>query len=106
MPQHIVERAEALLHQLEHSGSSIQTVLAELSTTAIHSNGNGSFSYVAEPAGRYEWQSEEARSVAAALDHLDQLPADLGMIDLSSITPLDALNLLFLMQKKRKAHSR
>ena len=50
---------------------------------------------------RYAWQSEEARFVAYALEEGNRQEADLNTIDLCAITPLDALNLLFLIQKKR-----
>jgi DNA mismatch repair protein MutS len=50
---------------------------------------------------RYAWQSEEARFVAHALEHSNGQPSDLDAIDLCAITPLDALNLLFMIQKKR-----
>jgi DNA mismatch repair protein MutS len=108
MPPHIVARAEEVLHQLEHGENTIQTVLTECGAAApLNGNDtNGSSLYVAEPTGRYEWQSEEARSIAVVLERTNSSETDLAMIDLSSITPLDALNLLFLMQKKRKAYSR
>ena len=68
-----------------------------------------------EHYGQHEWQSEEARRVAQALEQvraeassptpLHSTPAptepDLDAIDVYAITPLDALNLLFVMQKKR-----
>ena len=50
---------------------------------------------------RYAWQSEEARFVAHAFEQSSGQEADLDTIDLCAITPLDALNLLFLIQKKR-----
>ncbi|HLZ81269.1 MAG TPA: hypothetical protein VKP04_06530, partial [Ktedonobacteraceae bacterium] len=50
---------------------------------------------------RYAWQSEEARFVAFALEEGNMQEADFNTIDLCAITPLDALNLLFLIQKKR-----
>ena len=50
---------------------------------------------------RYAWQSEEARFVAHALEQGNGQEANLDIIDLCAITPLDALNLLFLIQKKR-----
>ena len=49
----------------------------------------------------YEWQSEEARLAALALENGNGQEPDLYTIDVCAITPLDALNLLFLMQKKR-----
>ena len=55
------------------------------------------------PTVTYAWKSEEARLAAQALEETDGSEADLNSIDLCAITPLDALNLLFLMQKKRKS---
>jgi len=60
-------------------------------------NGNG---MVAERPGRYEWQSEEAHYVATLIEQGEMEP-DLDDIDVCAITPLDALNLMFLLQKKR-----
>ena len=51
----------------------------------------------------YEWQTEEARLAAQNLDQAVGTLSDLDAIDISAITPLDALNLLFIMQKKRKS---
>jgi hypothetical protein len=51
----------------------------------------------------YEWQTEEARLAAQNLEHAVGTLSDLDVIDISAITPLDALNLLFVMQKKRKS---
>ena len=56
---------------------------------------------VATSKSRYAWQSEEARFVAHALEQSNGRESDLDSIDLCAITPLDALNLLFLMQKNR-----
>jgi len=53
------------------------------------------------PYGQYTWRSEEARRAAQALEHANEGEFNLDTIDLSAITPIDALNLLFLMQKKR-----
>jgi len=39
--------------------------------------------------------------VASALEQANGSGPDLDAIDVYAITPLDALNLLFLMQKKR-----
>jgi DNA mismatch repair protein MutS len=50
---------------------------------------------------RYAWQSEEARFVAHAIEQSNGRESDLDAIDLCAITPLDALNLLFMIQKKR-----
>ena len=56
---------------------------------------------VAERQGPYEWQSEEARAVARALEQANGTTPDMDAINVYAITPLDALNLLFLMQKKK-----
>ena len=50
--------------------------------------------------GKYEWQSEEARIAAQRLEAADSVD-DLDIVDVCAITPLDALNLLFVLQKKR-----
>ena len=51
----------------------------------------------------YTWQSEQARMVASTLERSEGAALDIDEIDVCAITPLDALNLLSLMQKKRKA---
>ncbi len=53
---------------------------------------------------RYNWQSEEARLAAQALEDGERV--DLERIDVCAITPLDALNLLFVLQKKRSVARR
>jgi DNA mismatch repair protein MutS len=66
---------------------------------------NGSYSVAtlaSAPAVAYTWKSEEARLAAQMLEQADGSAIELNTIDLCAITPLDALNLLFLMQKKRK----
>jgi DNA mismatch repair protein MutS len=101
MPISIVRRAEEVLHQLEYGKSEPPTreyaLVVEQAMRYIASDHS-------TPSRHYEWQSEEARQVAAVLERNDE--PDLLTIDLSSITPLDALNLLFLMQRKRRAHER
>src|SRR6266852_1370522 len=98
MPPSIVHRAEEVLKQLESSEnpSGVHRVFSE--------NGH-KFTpdelMVAEANGRYEWQSEEASRAAQALEQAHDMAPDLDAIDVCAITPLDALNLLFLMQKKR-----
>jgi DNA mismatch repair protein MutS len=106
MPQSIVRRAEAVLQHLENGRPSgeKQDIFArmggELSVGAYTHNGDGVM--VAETNGRYEWQSVEARTIATALEQANGSEPDLDAIDVCAITPLDALNLLFLMQKKRR----
>ncbi|HKV60205.1 MAG TPA: DNA mismatch repair protein MutS [Ktedonobacteraceae bacterium] len=115
MPHSVVQRAGAVLKALE-------TTREGLATKAFAHNGNGNAPngnlkrMVAEengtyavgtlasaPAIAYIWKSEEARLAAQALEEMDGSEADLNKIDLCAITPLDALNLLFLMQKKRRS---
>ena len=105
MPQSIVRRAEVVLQHLEdgcYTGEK-QDIFAHmggaLAVAAYAHNGDGVM--IAETNGRYEWQSAEAQMVATALELADGSEPDLDSINLSAITPLDALNLLFLMQKKR-----
>ncbi|HLZ59250.1 MAG TPA: DNA mismatch repair protein MutS [Ktedonosporobacter sp.] len=113
MPPGVVRRAEMVLQHLESGKSGTDDVFAHLigglSTDQYSSyahNGHGrhdeAASTIAETHGRYKWHSEEARQVAAVLERPGAAEPDLETIDLSSITPLDALNLLFLLQKKRK----
>jgi len=113
MPASIVRRAEEVLRQLED----VKTVVFPASGNGV---GNGQHSgdvarlvaeangtYSAEKRGAsmlltYAWQSEEARSIALALEQGQVAAIDLDAIDVCAITPLDALNLLFLLQKQRK----
>ncbi|HEU5228966.1 MAG TPA: DNA mismatch repair protein MutS, partial [Ktedonobacteraceae bacterium] len=104
MPPAIVRRAETVLKQLETGQSSTHNIFArmgqELSLgryAVLKSNGV----MVAEQTERYEWQSDEARQVAISLQQANGAEPDLAAIDLCAITPLDALNLLFLLQKKK-----
>ncbi|HVB25335.1 MAG TPA: DNA mismatch repair protein MutS [Ktedonobacteraceae bacterium] len=118
MPTSIVQRAEEVLQHLE----------ADKTSPALYSL-NGNVRKVAETNGNYavgvrfiappnpngtdpanvqfiaptnyDWQSTEARSIAEALQQADGTETDLDSIDVCAITPLDALNLLFLLQKKR-----
>src|SRR6266705_93973 len=101
MPLSIVRRAEEVLKLLEAGG---------ISFGAVHLSGQNGHAFTedglmaAESNGRYgqyEWQSEEARRAARVLENTHEMEPDLDMVDVCAITPLDALNLLFLMQKKR-----
>jgi DNA mismatch repair protein MutS len=121
MPQSIVRRAEDVLKQLEagknarplqtqngHSvmalqnGHSLPREAQALQPYAANGNGNGL--KVAESRWRYTWQSEAARAAAETLERagVDGQDADLEAVDICAITPLDALNLLFIIQKKRQ----
>jgi len=98
MPPSIVRRAEEVLKHLEASGSvsAMNRVFGE-NGHKITSDGL----MVAEANGRYEWQSEEANRAAQALEQAHDMEPDLDAIDVCAITPLDALNLLFMLQKKK-----
>jgi DNA mismatch repair protein MutS len=98
MPPSIVRRAEEVLKHLESGGSpsGVNRVFIE--------NGHKITPdrlMVAEAKGHYEWQSEEANRAAQALEQAHDMEPDLDAIDVCAITPLDALNLLFMMQKKK-----
>ncbi len=115
MPRSVVQRAGEVLKGLE-------TTREDLASKAFAHNGNGGLPHgdlkrmVAEengayavgtlsstPAVAYQWKSEEARLAAQALEQTNGSETNLNSIDLCAITPLDALNLLFLMQKKRRS---
>src|SRR5712691_6601350 len=115
MPQSIVQRAEAVLRHLESLPVTLSAAkgLAGASRGSCHpersegsqmlAEGNGQYNEVQfiAPDKHYEWQSEEARFVAQSLKNGNGKQPDLDAIDLCAITPLDALNLLFIIQKKR-----
>ena len=116
MPQSIVSRAEEVLKRLESAKDSISMpALIGLNGNSVPGNGhsemvvadgNGHYRAGMESIGlqrEYEWQTEEARFAAQNLEQAVSTLADLDVIDISAITPLDALNLLFIMQKKRKS---
>lgn len=92
MPLSIIRRAEEVLGHLEQRPSPV------LSLDAPSTNGRR-VKQVAEAPSRYEWQSEEARELATRLEQGEDV--DLDLLDVYAITPLDALNILFLWQKKR-----
>ncbi len=101
MPATIVSRAGEILQRLEADREQIQHLL--------HTQpANDHVPHVAERAlngygSAYTWQSAEGRTIGL---HLLASGADLAVlldeIDVYAITPLDALNLLFAMQKKRR----
>ncbi|MBA2677189.1 MAG: DNA mismatch repair protein MutS [Ktedonobacteraceae bacterium] len=118
MPSTVVKRAEIVLQQLEDGKNTV------VNGFPIHSDGNGygrgsvvNGKRVAKENGHYktrgqvltewrplEWRSEEARTIASSLEEAaDGLGGEqaLDTINLNAITPLDALNLLSLLQKKR-----
>ena len=116
MPQSIVRRAEEVLKRLEFAKDSISMpTLIELNGDSVPGNrynekmvadSNGYYRADMKSIGlqrEYEWQTEEARFAAQNLEQAIGTLSDLDIIDISAITPLDALNLLFIMQKKRKS---
>jgi hypothetical protein len=81
-------------------------LLANGKSAMMVAEGNGHSNWNKDSAslkGEYEWQTEEARFAARNLEQAVGTLSDLDVIDISAITPLDALNLLFIMQKKRKS---
>jgi DNA mismatch repair protein MutS len=115
MPLSIVRRAEEVLKRLESAKDSISVhTLIALNGNDVSINGhnelmvadgNGHYNAGMRSIGlksEYEWQTEEARLAAQNLERTVGTLTDLDVIDISAITPLDALNLLFIMQKKRK----
>jgi DNA mismatch repair protein MutS len=116
MPLSIVRRAEEVLKRLESTKDSISMpTLIGLNGNSVPGNehsemmvadGNGHYHTDTKSVGlkrEYEWQTEEARLAAQNLEHTVVTLSDLNVIDISAITPLDALNLLFIMQKKRRS---
>jgi DNA mismatch repair protein MutS len=123
MPLSIVRRAEEVLKRLESTkeksallalsgqkgnsltdhGNNGTSLLHQLSATA---DGNGQYEIGARLLALtqdYAWQTQEALLAAQKLEHHAGDPSDLDVIDVCAITPLDALNLLFMLQKKRKS---
>ncbi len=117
MPLSIVRRAEEVLKRLESSkDSTITHALFIQNDGRLTDNVNNGLMVAAEGNSHYyagiqcighnrayEWQTEEARLAAQKLEHNVGDSSNLDAIDVCAITPLDALNLLFVMQKKRKS---
>nr|MDQ2717070.1 DNA mismatch repair protein MutS [Chloroflexota bacterium] len=109
MPPGIVRRAEAVLAQLEankqHAGPDLTLYSAQAtnghSLRVAETNGHGSYTLSSPGDASYEWQSEEARSVAQTLERMSGTEHIMDSIDVCAITPLDALNLLFAIQRKK-----
>lgn len=116
MPMSIVRRAEEVLKQLEaiKDGTAKTAVIASNGYNTLSYRHNGSLvadgndpydigvRFIA-PARDYEWQSEEARLAAQRLEQAIVTSSELDQIDVCAITPLDALNLLFVTQRKRRS---
>jgi DNA mismatch repair protein MutS len=103
MPPGIVRRAEEVLQQLEqvtHSRELQAALVAREPVVSTMAPQKRNGRKIAERPERYAWQSEEAQYIAAMLEQGEMEP-ELDDIDVCAITPIDALNLLFLLQKKR-----
>ncbi|HEX7733845.1 MAG TPA: hypothetical protein VF458_03255, partial [Ktedonobacteraceae bacterium] len=105
MPAAVVTRADELLKRLESDREQVQAHLAPIQSNGYHSykaepHRNGR---VADSKGDYTWQSEEGRAVGQIIaEQGEDFAALLDEIDVYAITPLDALNLLFAMQRRRR----
>jgi DNA mismatch repair protein MutS len=116
MPLTVVQRAEIVLQQLEaraHMQNFPVPILAE-TKQPYNGQGNGTVGTgsaqgtiptvydLVEAGTTYAWQSEEAHMVALAMERSANADHELDSIDVCAITPLDALNLLFLRQKRNR----
>jgi DNA mismatch repair protein MutS len=109
MPAPIVRRADEILKRLEAEREEMQMHL-----TSDWQNGHSSreveiyqHGHISESRSTYSWQSAEGRAVGQVLvERGEDLAVLLDEIDVCAITPLDALNLLFAMQKQRKEAKR
>jgi DNA mismatch repair protein MutS len=119
MPSTVVQRAEVVLQQLEARGNGLSASLVpayvhDPQTNGYHMVADSRQTYAGQAKGvplvydlvesgsRHEWQSEEARMVALALERSVDVDRELDSIDVCAITPLDAMNLLFLRQKRSR----
>jgi DNA mismatch repair protein MutS len=102
MPQKIIRRAETVLQQLEAGGHSTTSTQPEQRASHVsEANGQYHAEGIDKPAHIFAWQSQEARQIAQQLAQNGQ-ESILDDVDVQAITPLDALNLLFLRQKMKK----
>lgn len=105
MPAPVVRRADEILKYLEAEREQVQIQLTPDRASGHHAPKDDGFPprYVAEAKSNYAWQSAEGRTVGQVLvEQREDVAALLDEIDLCAITPLDALNLLFAMQKQRR----
>jgi DNA mismatch repair protein MutS len=119
MPLSIVRRAEEVLKHLEagKDGTGANGVFAGNGYDRVaigngmlkvadgsghYDAGNGHEVKFIAPRKEYEWQSEEARLAAQRIEQAGGATPDLDTVDVCAITPLDALNLIFALQKKRR----
>lgn len=109
MPVSVVQRAHELLLRLEVERGEVQTLLSPAQPqphTLLAEEGN-LYRDVPSTESVYTWQSEEGQSIGERLKITSgDLTVLLDEIDICAITPLDALNLLFAMQRQRKESQR
>lgn len=109
MPAAVVGRADEILKRLEADREQVQAHLTPTQQNgyrprSIEVQQNG---HVADLKSAYLWQSAEGRAVGQVLlENGEDVAALLDEIDVCAITPLDALNLLFAMQKQRREKQR
>lgn len=102
MPPAIVTRANEILHYLETERAEVQYALVphlhDSRVAETHQNG-----YHKDTGNNYSWQSAEGRAIGQNLaESGGNLDDWLDELDVCAITPLDALNLLFALQKQRR----
>jgi DNA mismatch repair protein MutS len=102
MPQKIIRRAEMVLQQLETEKHPVAPSLPEQPALRVaEANGHYQVDGNQQTSHSFAWQSQEARQIAYRLEQSGQ-ESVLDEVDVQAITPLDALNLLFLRQKMKK----
>lgn len=108
MPPSVVQRAENVLQQLERMRDNTHALIPTFNETPSDTSYSreDNEKLVAERQGQYEWQSEEAHAAAIAIEQTNGDDINLDSINAYAITPLDALNLLFLLQRKRSVSLR
>ncbi|GAC1371749.1 MAG: DNA mismatch repair protein MutS [Ktedonobacteraceae bacterium] len=110
MPPDVVKRAEVVLRQLEAGKGPAPDVFspqrASNGKTVAEENGQYQAGRLAPgEQKKFAWQSNEARTIAEVLEGADGGKPEQALddINLNAITPLDALNLLALLQKKKRS---
>jgi DNA mismatch repair protein MutS len=104
MPALLLQRADEILKRLEADRERVQTHLTPDQSNGYHAGKRNIFQngHLAEARGEYAWQSAAGRAVGQVLaEQGEDLATLLDEIDVYAITPLDALNLLFALQKRR-----
>ncbi|HTI13387.1 MAG TPA: DNA mismatch repair protein MutS [Dictyobacter sp.] len=116
MPPGVVRRADEVLCQLEMMKQAASTVSGEqhpytdmvAAEQQMSRIADQAEQYLAEQREQFIWQSEEARAIAASVVQSQDETQEslLDTIDLYAITPLDALNILYLLKKKKSSNTR